>query len=97
MDSAGKKQRAENGARRPRTAQREHPRPLMERAAWQSLNGVWDFSIDADGFQMSPPKVAWKQRILVPFSPETAASRIGNTGFYRAVWYRKRVRRCCGR
>src|SRR5262249_39043180 len=32
----------------------------------------------------------FKLKIVVPFSPETPASGIGNTGFYRAVWYRRR-------
>lgn len=74
---------------RHRSAQQEHPRPQMERSGWRSLDGLWDFWIDPDGLHTSPQQVKWNRRILVPFSPETPASRIGDPGFYRAVWYRR--------
>ncbi len=37
----------------------------------------------------SPGQVLWDASIQVPFSPETEASGIGDTGFYTAVWYRR--------
>ncbi len=65
----------------------EHPRPQMRRDRWELLNGEWEFS---DGRDRAPfGKVEWNHRILVPFSPETAKSGIGDTGFYQAVWYRR--------
>ncbi len=67
----------------------EHPNPQMRRACWHSLNGSWDFSIDAQGLIEEPENVSWDQKIIVPFSPETKASGIANTGFYSAVWYRR--------
>ena len=36
-----------------------------------------------------PADVAWDLKIVVPFSPETKASGVANTGFYAAVWYRR--------
>jgi beta-galactosidase/beta-glucuronidase len=66
-----------------------YPRPLLERPEWRSLNGYWEFAIDADEQWTSPGEPAWNDRILVPFSPETPASGIGNAGFYRACWYRR--------
>jgi beta-galactosidase/beta-glucuronidase len=36
-----------------------------------------------------PEEVDWNAVIMVPFAPETAASGIGDTGFYRACWYRR--------
>ncbi len=66
-----------------------YPRPLLERADWQSLNGSWDFAIDSDQQWDNPAEVTWKATIVVPYSPETAASGIGNTGFYRRCWYRR--------
>ena len=54
-----------------------------------SLNGPWDFSIDPDAVWSLPEQVVWNNTILVPFSPETPASGIGDTGFYCAVWYRR--------
>ena len=67
------------------------PRPQLHRPGWHSLDGVWDFAIDDAGTLHDPSEVTWTMRINVPFSPETPASGIGNTGLYRAVWYRRRI------
>ncbi len=67
-----------------------YPRPQLERADWQSLNGPWEFAIDHQARFSLPGQVTFDREILVPFSPETAASGISDTGFYRAVWYRRR-------
>ena len=69
---------------------RGYPRPQFRRKTWYSLNGEWEFAIDRQGGWRQPADVAWQARIRVPFSPETAASGIGDTGFYRWCWYRKR-------
>ena len=53
------------------------------------MNGVWDFAIDTAGGWKSPRDVQWERRIRVPYSPETHASGVGDTGFYRVVWYRR--------
>ena len=66
-----------------------YPRPVLERADWFSLDGEWDFSLDPDAAWSTPDAPAWDQKIRVPFSPETSASGIQNTGFYRACWYRR--------
>jgi len=66
-----------------------HPRPLLRRASWTSLNGAWDFVIDAEALWRSPKEVQWNGTIQVPFAPETAASGIGDTSFYRRCWYRR--------
>ncbi len=65
-----------------------YPRPLLERAEWFCLNGLWDFALDPEAQWSAPEQVGWDSKILVPFSPETPASGIANTGFYRACWYR---------
>lgn len=65
-----------------------YPRPQLERAEWTSLNGEWEFSIDAEAAWRLPHHPPFDSRIRVPFSPETSASGIGDTGFYRACWYR---------
>lgn len=69
---------------------RGYPRPLLRRESWYSLNGQWDFALDPAGALRLPEQVDWRDVIRVPFSPETAASGIANTGFYRCCWYRKR-------
>ncbi len=66
-----------------------HPRPQMQRAAWQTLNGTWDFCDGRGGTLNAPEEVVWDRQITVPFSPETEASGIHDTGFYTAVWYRR--------
>jgi hypothetical protein len=68
---------------------RGYPRPQLRRSGWWPLNGLWDFALDALGRWSAPAEVGWSSRIRVPFSPETDASGIGDTGFYRACWYRR--------
>lgn len=68
----------------------EHPCPQFRRALWYSLNGAWDFYIDAPGLHQEPLEIPWDRKIIVPFSPETKASGIDHPGFYSAVWYRRK-------
>jgi beta-galactosidase/beta-glucuronidase len=67
----------------------EYPRPLLRRDEWMSLNGTWDFALDAEGKWITPGEVPWDARIVVPFAPETEASGIGHPGFYQSCWYRR--------
>jgi beta-galactosidase/beta-glucuronidase len=66
-----------------------YPRPQFRRDEWLSLNGEWDFAIDADGRARSADQIRFKQSILVPFAPETPASGIEEFGFFQACWYRR--------
>jgi len=68
-----------------------YPRPQLQRKDWVSLNGFWDFAIDAEGVWCTPSDVAWSGTIRVPFAPETPASSVGRTDFFRACWYRREV------
>jgi beta-galactosidase/beta-glucuronidase len=70
---------------------RAYPRPQLRREEWISLNGEWEFAIDPAGTWRLPGDVQWTRTIRVPFSPETPASGIGDTGFYRTCWYRRQV------
>jgi hypothetical protein len=69
-----------------------HPRPLLERPRWRSLDGEWQFAFDHEGEWLHPEKVPFDGVIQVPFPPESSASGIGATGFHHVVWYRKLVR-----
>jgi len=69
----------------------EHPRPLLQRADWTPLDGVWDFALDRDAKWRRPEEVAWDARIRVPFAPETPASGVAFEGESLAFWYRRRL------
>ena len=67
-----------------------YPRPMLERPEWVNLNGPWDFAIDTDAKWNNTRSMSnGKRRFLYLSLPETPASGIGNTGFFRAVWYRR--------
>jgi len=56
-----------------------------------SLDGPWDFALDPDARWRRPGEVVWDRTIRVPFPPETVASGVADSGFYKACWYRRRV------
>src|SRR5438128_1581301 len=58
----------------------EYPRPSLRRAAWQGLNGEWEF-----GAGEAP---AFDRTIVVPFCPESVLSGIGARAG-DTVWYRR--------
>ena len=53
----------------------EYPRPALRRDSFLNLNGLWSYAITAD--EALPN--AWDGEILVPYSPETAASGVRRT------------------
>ena len=67
------------------------PRPQLQRPGWRSLDGRWDFAIDHAGTIHDPRDVKWTGTIVVPFSPETPASGVGDNGLFHACWYRRRI------
>src|SRR5687768_12728796 len=68
-----------------------HPRPQLQRARWESLDGRWDFALDPDGDWSLPGEVTWDRSIIVPFAPETLLSGVAAEGFFRSCWYRRTV------
>ena len=70
----------------PSNAHREYPRPMMRRARWLNLNGLWEYAVTAR--DMEP--VEYQGDILVPYPIESALSGVGDTvGEERQLWYRR--------
>ncbi|HWC22515.1 MAG TPA: glycoside hydrolase family 2 TIM barrel-domain containing protein [Flexivirga sp.] len=71
----------------------EYPRPSFRRSEWRNLNGEWGFEIDQgdSGLERGLLTTALRDRITVPFAPESELSGIGNTDFLEAVWYRRDI------
>lgn len=72
-------------------AGRAYPRPMLRRAHWLDLDGRWEFTLDPEAELEDPRAVRFDRHIEVPFSPETRRSGIGDTGLYKACWYRRFV------
>jgi beta-galactosidase/beta-glucuronidase len=71
----------------------EHHRPQLLRPQWTDLVGAWGFANDDDDvgrreewFASAAP---FDREIVVPFPPESRASRIGDRGFHPVLWYRR--------
>jgi beta-galactosidase/beta-glucuronidase len=69
-----------------------YPRPMLRRPQWESLNGPWDFALDPEDLWRTPGEVVFGGSILVPFSPETSRSGIGDRSLFRACWYRRKFK-----
>ena len=68
---------------------RGYPRPQLRREQWSCLNGDWDFAYEDQMSWRFPSDVSWSNKIVVPFSPETPASGINDTGLHQVFWYRR--------
>src|SRR5215217_2070276 len=68
-----------------------YPRPQLRRQHWLCLNGPWDFALDPYAAWERPSDISCRSVIEVPFAPETPASGIGETGFFKACWYRRAI------
>jgi hypothetical protein len=69
-----------------------YPRPMLRRTGWSRLDGTWELAIDEPGLLRVPDEVRFDRSIEVPFSPEAPRSGVGETGLYKACWYRRQVR-----
>ena len=71
----------------PENALPEYPRPQLVRDQWQSLNGLWDLSIESKD---SPQPDRFSRKILVPFPIESALSGVmEEVGKEKRGWYRR--------
>ncbi len=64
----------------------EYPRPQLERNSYINLNGVWEYAI-TKGFEIP---AQYDGNIIVPFSPETELSGVGQAILPDdTLWYRR--------
>ncbi|MEO1968353.1 MAG: sugar-binding domain-containing protein [Sphingomonadaceae bacterium] len=71
----------------PENVWRSYPRPQMERAQWQNLNGLWDYAITPKA-DAQPAKM--EGQILVPFPVEAKLSRVARKLMPdERLWYRR--------
>ncbi len=65
----------------------EYPRPIMERADWQNLNGLWDYAILKAG---NAEPAQFDGSILVPFAVESSLSGVQKmVGRENELWYKR--------
>ena len=65
----------------------EYPRPLMERAEWVNLNGLWNYAITPKN-SLQPHNFDGK--ILVPFAVESSLSGVQKSvGENQVLWYER--------
>ena len=72
----------------------EHPRPDRKREDIINLNGEWFFEIDnsmSGKYKKFEERRELDSKIIVPFSPESVLSGVGNTDFMNAVWYTRPI------
>jgi len=77
----------------------EQPRPDAFRENWITLNGEWQFEIDAQGDGEARGLSSGKDldsKIVVPFCPESKLSGIGHYGLMKNVWYRRQFEAMVG-
>lgn len=69
---------------------KEYPRPQLERKAWQSLNGLWEYSVQP--VECESMDESAQGSILVPFAIESSLSGVGRKlEENQALWYRRTV------
>jgi hypothetical protein len=72
----------------PATVHRDYPRPRLTRRTWATLNGLWDFAVDASATKVPAFGDA---KILVPFPLEAPLSGV-QAGLLNAddfLWYHR--------
>lgn len=75
----------------------EYPRPQFVREAWVNLNGdAWTYQFDFGhtgrdkGRELNKAK-GFKDKIIVPFCPESRLSGVGYTDVISAMWYHRKL------
>ena len=73
----------------------EYPRPQFERTDWVNLNGDWTYEFDFGKSGMDRrlyKSEGFKDKITVPFCPESRLSGVAYVDFIPAMWYHRKIR-----
>ena len=76
------------------TPRPEYPRPQFERAEWKNLNGTWTYALDLGRIgddEYWNESTGFKDKITVPFCPESKLSGVGFTNFINIIWYHRTI------
>lgn len=72
----------------PENAWQIYPRPQLQRADWQNLNGLWEYQVT--DMTVKKGHVKYEDKILVPFAIESSLSGVARTFTPEdKLWYRK--------
>lgn len=72
----------------------EYPRPQFERTDWVNLNGDWTYEFDFGKSGMDRrlyKSEGFKDKITVPFCPESRLSGVAYVDFIPAMWYHRKI------
>ena len=73
----------------------EYPRPQFVRENWINLNGTWtyefDFGKSGRDREIWKGNTGFKNKITVPFCPESDLSGVGHKDFIEAMFYHKKL------
>lgn len=72
----------------------EYPRPQFVRNDWVNLNGEWSYEFDfgkSGTHRNLQNSNCLKDRIQVPFCPESKLSGVGYTDFINCMWYQRMI------
>ncbi len=72
----------------------EYPRPQFKREEWVNLNGTWTYEFDfgKSGHQRELMKSkGFKDKIIVPFCPESKLSGVEHKDFIDMMWYHRKI------
>lgn len=72
----------------------EHPKPQFQREKWINLNGEWtycfDFGRSGEERELFRSN-GFKDKIIVPFCPESKLSGVGFKDFIECIWYQRKI------
>jgi beta-galactosidase/beta-glucuronidase len=72
----------------------EYPRPQFERSEWINLNGEWTYIFDfgKSGLERDyKNSLGFKNKIIIPFCPESELSGVRYKDFINAMWYQRTI------